>query len=135
SSQADGLRQPVHAEDLAQLATDCLSADTGRYLECTAPGGETLGYREMVERVARCGRRRIRLLPLPPAMLAALVRLAAMTGPWKGVNPEMVRRQSLDMVFEPSSLPPTIDWNPRPFRPKPFDFHIPPGLERYRPAG
>jgi len=135
STRAGGLRQPVHAEDLAQLAADCLSADTGRFLDFTAPGGEALSYREMVERVVRCGRRPVRLLPLPPALLAALVRLASLTGPGKGVNPEMVRRQSLDLVFEPTNLPPTIGWNPRPFRPVTADFHIPPELERYREPG
>ena len=61
--QAKGLRQPVHAED---VATACLSA-----LEKTdvvnraynLSGGETLSYREMINRVFTALGRRPRLIP------------------------------------------------------------------------
>jgi len=131
SANAEGLRQPVHAADLAQLAFDCLRADTGPYFEGAAPGGETLAYREMVCRVGACGKGPIRLLPLPPALLGGFVQFASVIGPWKGVNPEMVHRQAIDMVFEAPSFPAPIRWNPRPFKPTPSDFHIPPELESY----
>ena len=133
SRRASGLRQPVHADDLAHLAVAAMQADTGPLLEGEACGGESLAFREMAARIASCGRRRIRLLALPPTVLNAAVRVASKFGQWKGLNPEMVNRQAEDMVFDDTPFRETLDWNPRPFNPSPEDFHIPAFLEKYRP--
>jgi nucleoside-diphosphate-sugar epimerase len=125
SSRAGGLRQPVHADDLAALAVDALQADTGDLLECPACGGEQLSYREMVERTARCGSRPIRVQPLPPWLLSALVGLRGLFGDRRDTNAGMVRRQSRDMIFDDSPLRQSLGWNPRPFDPGPEDFRLP----------
>jgi hypothetical protein len=56
-----------------------------------------------------------------------MVSVAAFTGIASGVNPEMVRRQGIDLVFDDSSAREVLGWNPRPFDPTPADFHLPPG--------
>lgn len=119
SMRSAGLRQPVHAQDLAGLALRALQADTGSLLEGEACGGNTLGYREMVARTAQCGRRKIRVLPLPAWLFKTLARLAP------GTNPAMVERQARDLVFDDSKFRRLLDWNPRPFEPTPADFHPP----------
>ena len=126
SRLADGLRQPVHADDLAGLAVSALTKETGPLLEGEACGGSTLSYREMTERVAACGRRRIRVLSLPQRLLIALLGLR------KDLNPEMVRRQAVDMTFDDTPFRQKLGYNPRPFNPARADFSIPSVQQAFR---
>jgi nucleoside-diphosphate-sugar epimerase len=52
AGQAAGLRQPVHADDLAALAVQALTAPAPVSLDSPACGGSTLSYREMARRIA-----------------------------------------------------------------------------------
>jgi nucleoside-diphosphate-sugar epimerase len=122
---AEGLRQPVHADDLAALAVRCLIHETPVRLESAACGGSTLSYREMMEKTAAACGKKVRTLPLDSRLLAAAVRLAALLPPYRGINPEMVRRQSRDMVFDDSVLRKSLNYCPRPFDPVSADFEIP----------
>lgn len=127
STRADGLRQPVHAGDLAELAVSALRRDDHSIFESPVCGGSMLTYREMLEKTARCGCRTIRLLAFPPWLMIPMVSVAALTGLASGVNPEMVRRQAIDLVFDDSPARDTLGWNPRSFDPTPADFQLPPG--------
>jgi uncharacterized protein YbjT (DUF2867 family) len=133
SAQAGGLRQPVHADDLAALAAEALAADTGAILEGPACGGEQLTYRAMVRRAAACCRRPVRCVEWPPRLLAAAVALAGRLGRAPGANAQMVYRQAEDLVFDDHAFRDRLDWRPRPFRPTRADFSIPDELQRYRP--
>jgi len=125
AADANGLRQPVHADDLAALAVRCLLSETATGLESAACGGSTLSYREMMEKTAAACSRKVRTLPLDSRLLTAAARLAALLPGYKGVNPEMVRRQSRDMVFDDSTWRKILDYCPRTFDPAPADFEIP----------
>ena len=132
SSAADGLRQPVHAADLAALAVSALAGNTGGILEGPACGGEQLSYRTMVQRAAACCRRPVRCPEWPPRVLAAAIGLA---GRWlrsSGLNAQMVWRQAEDLVFDDHVFRSRLDYAPRPFRPTRADFGIPDELRRYR---
>lgn len=131
SNRSSGLRQPVHADDLAGLAFRILQAEFGPYTEGEACGGTTLSYRAMIESLATCGSRRIRVLTLPMPILAGLVRVAAAIGPWDGINPEMAHRQAIDMVFDDSEFRRRFDWAPRLFEPTAEDFRIPTNLQNF----
>ena len=122
STHSGGRRQPVHAQDLAVLARDALETETGSLLEGSACGGSILSYREMIEKTAGCGQRRIRVLPVPKWLLKSVVRLAP------NANPAMIERQARDLVFDDSKFRQMLDWNPRPFEPTPADFALPPTL-------
>jgi nucleoside-diphosphate-sugar epimerase len=75
---ATGLRQPVHADDLAGLAIEAMRRDpTDRAYDI--PGGETLSYRVMVERIFEGLGRSPRILTLPPTALRLGYALAR---PW-----------------------------------------------------
>jgi len=125
AGKADGLRQPVHADDLARLAVDALEAEVALDLESPACGGSTLSYREMVEKVAASCPGRVRLLTLPPGLLAGAVRALSWLPPWSGLNAEMVRRQNRDLVFDDSALREALKYDPRPFQPTSADFQVP----------
>ena len=123
ASNADGLRQPVHADDLAELAVRALQADIMPSLECAACGGSTLAYREMAARTAECFSG-VRILSLPAVLFAWAVRLASVLPAYRGLNAEMVRRQSSDLVFDDTPLRERLGFEPRPFDPLPADFEI-----------
>jgi nucleoside-diphosphate-sugar epimerase len=125
AADATGLRQPVHADDLADAAVRSLVSREPLRLESAACGGSTLSYREMIERTAAACGPRVRALGMDGRLLSFMVRLASILPATRGLNPEMVRRQGLDMVFDDSALREVLAWSPRPFRPVPADFDIP----------
>ena len=112
---ARGLRQPVHADDLAAAAVAALAtpAAAGRVYDLA--GGETLAYAEMIGRIFDALGRRRRRIPLPTPLLAAL---AASLGALSG-NPvltaEVARRMARDLVFDDSDARRDLAWTPRPF--------------------
>jgi nucleoside-diphosphate-sugar epimerase len=125
ASGAGGMRQPVHAGDLAALAVKALAEDRPFWLESPVAGGTTLSYGEMVNRIAIACGRGVRSVSLAPALLSVLVGLAGCVPGMRGLNREMVTRQSRDLVFDDSGLREQFDWRPRPFAPAPVDFEIP----------
>ncbi|MBT8048790.1 MAG: NAD-dependent dehydratase [Xanthomonadales bacterium] len=125
SSSAGGLRQPVHADDLAALALACLSSETALSLESVACGGSTLSYCKMMEKTAAAGGKDVSILKLNPRLFSFAASLASLVPGFKGLNPEMVRRQGRDMVFDDSELREKLNYQPRPFEPAPADLQVP----------
>ncbi|MEE8495933.1 MAG: hypothetical protein V3S21_05580 [Xanthomonadales bacterium] len=132
AGQAAGLRQPVHADDLAGLAVNALLDDEPLSLDCPACGGSTLTYRQMVELIFDALDKPRRIFSLPPCLMVAAVRLLGLLPHWRGVNRQMVRRQNIDLVFDDSALKDCLEYQPRPFKPLSGDFEIPSELEKYR---
>lgn len=122
---ARGLRQPVHADDLAALAARIVTGDAVVGLESEVAGGEVLTYREMVERVFDAFGLRPRVPGLPPALLALAVRVAGALSGSAELNAGIVVRQNLDLLFDDSAVRSVLDYHPRPFRPRAADFAIP----------
>jgi nucleoside-diphosphate-sugar epimerase len=125
AGQARGLRQPVHADDLADLAVRALTATAPADIISPVCGGSTLTFREMAERVAALLPGRIWLPALPEGLLALMAGMLSRSARWRGINAEMVRRQNRDLVFDDSALRAVFGWTPRPFEPKPVDFEMP----------
>ena len=116
SGTGQGLRQPVHADDLAAGAVLAAgaAATAGRAYDLV--GGETLTYRVMAERVfAGLGRRPL-ILPLPPGLFALALRLAAPLLP--GANPAMGDRMARDLTFDDAEARRDFGWSPRGFHPR-----------------
>jgi nucleoside-diphosphate-sugar epimerase len=124
AGNAPGLRQPVHAADLAVLAVHALSSGKVPDFVSAACGGSTLTYREMVIATAGCFEG-VRPVAIPSTILQSAASLATAIPALRGINAEMVRRQAIDLVFDDSALRTELAWNPRPFRPSPEDFEIP----------
>jgi nucleoside-diphosphate-sugar epimerase len=132
AGKASGLRQPVHADDLAGLAVNALMADKPVNLDSPACGGSTLSYRQMAELIFDALDKPRRIFNLPPHLMGALVSLARLLPHLRGVNRQMVHRQNIDLVFDDSVLKECLEYEPRSFRPSAGDFSIPPELEKYR---
>ena len=123
--RCDGLRQPVHVDDLADAALACIdnAAVAGRSYD--VPGGETLAYREMVARVLACLQPPARLVELPRAMFSLALRGAALMGIGAGLGDAAVARMREDLVFDAGPAARDLGYAPRAFRPQPGMFEPP----------
>jgi nucleoside-diphosphate-sugar epimerase len=114
----NGLRQPVHADDIAQAVLAALerSAAAGRILPIG--GGERLPAGEMFARVRRSLPQATLPLPLP-GWLLRLGRYVVprLRGP--------LNRLDVDLVADNGELQRLLGISPRPFRPEPAVWKLP----------
>jgi nucleoside-diphosphate-sugar epimerase len=112
---APGLRQPVHAEDLATGAIAAASSPAAANKFYSLPGGETLSYREMIGRVFDGLRLPRRTISVPASLWRAGFRMAKPLFP--DANVAMGIRMMKDMTFDPTPAIRDFGWNPRNFHP------------------
>jgi nucleoside-diphosphate-sugar epimerase len=112
-----GLRQPVHADDLAELMLAAAAREPAEPQTYEVGGGETLRYPEFIRRIASSVGRDVRIVRVPAVALLPLLRLARATGRLASVTPAMVARQRMDLVVDDAAARGDLGWNPRPFRP------------------
>lgn len=118
SGRASGLRQPVHADDLAFAVLQVLASPATHGRDYDLSGSETLSYRAMVERIFKALGKRPRIITVPPALWRAAFSLAAPLLP--GATGEMGVRMERDLVFVNRKATADFGWKPRGFDPK-FD--------------
>ncbi len=116
--QGRGLRQPVHADDLAQAVLACLHSDAAAGRILSFGGGERLVAAQMFARVRAS--LPLRTLPLPVgrpllALMAAI--LPAARGP--------VSRLDADLVADNDEAVRLLGVSPRPFRPQASMWRLP----------
>lgn len=121
-TRAEGLRQPVHVDDLAAAALAACEAQAAHGRAYDLPGGERLPYREMVARVLACVEPRPALHALPMPVFLALLRLAQARGIAGGLGPGAVARMREDLVFDATPAARDFGYAPREFRPTPGMF-------------
>ena len=115
---APGLRQPVHAEDLAIGALAAASSRAAINKFYSLPGGETLAYREMIGRIFDGLQMPRRMISVPPSLWRAGFFVARRL--FQGANVAMGIRMMKDMTFDSAPATRDFGWNPRAFNPK-FD--------------
>jgi nucleoside-diphosphate-sugar epimerase len=96
---AQGLRQPVHADDLAEAALAALESPASIGNIYALPGGETLPYRAMIERI-------FEMLGRPPRFLR-VPGLAAVS--------DLARRMARDQSFDLGPAARDLGYTPRRF--------------------
>jgi len=125
NGKAAGLRQPVHADDLAEAAKSALLSKRDLPPVMHLCGGDTLSYFEMVSRIFPAVGKPTRILRLSQWLFVMFVKLAKIFVSGGSVNEEMVRRQQFDLVFDDSQARELLDYDPRPFVPQVGDFSLP----------
>ncbi len=112
-----GLRQPVHAQDLADLIGRCLVLGKRSNGSWLVGGGETLEYPTMLRRIAAANHRSPRLVRIPTWLMTSALAIAHRLGRLRSVNSAMIRRQGQDLAVDDRPARQSLNWNPRPFRP------------------
>ena len=115
SGRGQGLRQPVHADDLAAAAIAAAASPAAEGKAYDLPGGETLTYRRMAERVFEGLGRRPLILPTPEPLWRLAFAIARPLLP--GATAQMGSRMSADLTFDGAAAATDFGWRPRPFRP------------------
>lgn len=115
--RANGLRQPVHVDDLADAAVACITAPAAFGSGFDLPGGETLAYREMVRRVLAALDPPARLLELPLPVFEFALRMAQARGIATAFGDAAVERMRRDLVFDSTPAATAFGYVPRRFAP------------------
>ncbi|HEY4126611.1 MAG TPA: NAD-dependent epimerase/dehydratase family protein [Gammaproteobacteria bacterium] len=115
ASPGKGLRQPLHADDLAAACVAALAARESQAYELA--GGEVLNYRTMLERIFEALGRQPRVLPLPVSLYRAAIVIARLLPRYRALTPAVADRMNQDMVFDSSAAMRDLGLKPRAFVP------------------
>ncbi len=117
AAPAQGLRQPIHADDIAKAILACLGNAEAANRAFNIAGGEILTYRAMAEMVFASEGRKPRFLPLPLEWLERGFNLAGGSGLLRqdGVGVSVFRRMNEDLVFDVAPGLQTLGYEPRRF--------------------
>ena len=116
-----GLRQPIHAEDVAAACVAALQAAGAANRAYNISGGETLAYREMVRRVFAVMQRRPRLVTIPLGVFKLAVGCLRVFPQYRHWSAAMAERMNRDLVFDDAEAARDLGFSPRPFRLAPED--------------
>lgn len=119
AAPAKGLRQPIHADDVARAIHNAIGNEAAYDHAFNIAGGEILAYRVMVERVFAALGIKPRLLMLPENWLEKTFRWLSALHPLReaGVGGSMFRRMNEDLIFDVEEGLRTLDYQPRRFAP------------------
>lgn len=99
-SDATGLRQPIHARDVAQACVAALRAPAAANRAYNIAGREAVTYREMVSRVFVAARLRPRLVTIPLFVFRIAIAMASVLPRYRNWSVGMAQRMNKDMVFD-----------------------------------
>lgn len=114
--RADGLRQPVHAEDVAMACVSALTVSAARNRTYNLSGGETLSYREMVCRVFAAIGQIPQLVTVPRWLFSMAVTVLRLLPRYRNWTTEMAKRMNRDLVFDHDDAARDLGFSPRPFQ-------------------
>jgi nucleoside-diphosphate-sugar epimerase len=112
---AAGLRQPVHAEDLALGAIAAAASPAAANKFYSLPGGDTISYKEMIGRIFDGMKLPRRMVSIPASVWrTAFIAIKPL---FPGANVAMGIRMMKDMAFDATPAKKDFGWNPRGFHP------------------
>ena len=115
--KGSGLRQPVHAEDLAELCMQCLTNRPHGARTYLLAGGETLRYREMIERIFSKTGHSPKIVTAPAFLMRGIVKLLQHLPNQRDITLEMVARMEQDLCYDDQKAINELGWRPRKFYP------------------
>ena len=119
--RAMGLRQPIHAKDVADACLSALTSPVAANHAYNVSGGEVLPYREMVCRVFVALGKRPRLVAIPLWMFRVAVAALRLVPRYRHWTASMAERMNRDLVFDHAEAAQDLGFSPRPFVLSPED--------------
>jgi nucleoside-diphosphate-sugar epimerase len=112
-----GLRQPVHAGDLAAACIQVCDNKRAFNRGYNLGGGEILSYREMVTKIFAALDRQPRILRVPFAAFDVAARIVRLHPRYKHIRSSMAERMEKDMTFSNAEAIADFGYSPRRFEP------------------
>jgi len=122
--EAKGLRQPVHAEDVAAACVAALTLPTAMNQTYNISGGATLSYQEMVRLVFASVGKVPHLVKIPRWMFGVAVALVHLVPRYRHWTVEMADRMNRDLVFDHGDAARDLGFSPRSFMLSPEDLPV-----------
>ena len=114
--KARGLRQPIHAEDVAAACLAALAAPGSVNRAYNISGGETLPYREMVSRVFTALQRPRLMLTVPLDAFKLTLVFLRLVPRYRHWSSAMAERMNRDIVFDHADAATDLGFSPRRFQ-------------------
>lgn len=112
---AEGLRQPVHVDDVAQACIAALGAESASNRDYNISGAETLSYRAMVRRIFAALGRQPRLVTIPLSVFQLALMCLRLFPRYRKWSAAMARRMNQDLVFDHADAARDLHFAPRRF--------------------
>ena len=112
-----GLRQPVHADDLAAAAILAARSSLTSGKAYNLAGDEALPFREMIQRIGVANNSAVRFVPIPLPAARTVLRLLSPFPRFRGLPLGSLERMSQDLVFDIFQARQDFGYAPRSFEP------------------
>ncbi|MCO6433216.1 NAD-dependent epimerase/dehydratase family protein [Nitrosomonas nitrosa] len=113
---ARGLRQPVHRDDVAMACFSAFFTSSVANRAYNINGGETLTYREMIERIFTALNQPPILITIPRWFFRLAVNIMRRLPRYRHWTVAMAERMNRDLVFDASEATRDFRYLPRPFQ-------------------
>lgn len=113
---ANGLRQPIHARDVAAACKAALESNKAANHAYNISGAEILSYRAMVTKIFETLSIRPRFLSIPLWMFSAAVAAVRVLPPFRSWSSAMAERMNQDMVFDHAEAARDLGFVPQSFK-------------------
>ncbi|WP_379548588.1 SDR family oxidoreductase [Qipengyuania sp. DSG2-2] len=121
---AKGLRQPIHARDVAAACLQAGASDAAAGKDYNISGGEVLPYRVMVEQIFAALGRKPRTPSVPLPLFALAVKAMRLIPRFRKWTPDMAVRMNQDQDFDHSAAAADFGFAPGPFAPTRADLQL-----------
>lgn len=111
---AKGLRQPIHADDLASACVTGLGNQAMYDRPYNLSGGETMTYREMIVRIFAALGKRPRFVSIPLGLFKVVILATKFLPSRRAWSGEMATRMNVDLKFDHDEAARDFDFHPRP---------------------
>lgn len=119
--KGEGLRMPVHADDLASAVVCTLESSKTENQAYNLSGGSIVSYKEMVTAVSEGLGSKATILSLPKRVAEMVVSIAKRIPRYEHLNTAMLSRMSDDLVYKSDKAKSHFNYSPRRFSPRSND--------------
>ena len=113
--KASGLRQPIHAADVASACVLALEARHLAHRSYNISGADTITYRQMIAEIFRVMGRRPLFVPMPRAVVHAAMAVLRLLPSFCHLTSAIGERMGQDLVFDKQSAVSDLGISPRPY--------------------